>query len=67
MGTKTELDTLPHVILTAPEGEKVWDPTVLDFDLEESDEQWFDALEHQEQHPYHILFDKFGNYRRKKP
>ena len=39
----------------------MWDPSVLDFDLEEADEQWFDALEHHEQHPHSQLFDEFGN------
>jgi hypothetical protein len=63
--SQQEIDSLPHVILFAPEGEGQWDPSILDFDLEESDEQWFDAVEHMEQHPYSTLFDEFGNYRRR--
>jgi hypothetical protein len=63
--TARELETLPHIILTAPEGEFLWDPTVLDFDPPAEDEQWFDAVEAREHHPYHELFDEFGNYKRR--
>eukprot|EP00977_Amphora_coffeiformis_P018640 scaffold6618_cov253-Amphora_coffeaeformis.AAC.1 len=42
-----------------------WNPSILDFSNEDSDEQWFDALEHHEEHPYHNLSDEFGNYRRR--
>ena len=47
-----EMATLPHVILTQPEGDKAWDPIVLDFDPVAADPPWFNALEHLEQHPY---------------
>ncbi|KAG7350835.1 hypothetical protein IV203_010195 [Nitzschia inconspicua] len=60
--TDKEFDTLPHIVLTS---DNTWDPSVLDFDHEEEDEQWFDAIEHQEAHPYSELFDEYGNYRRR--
>ena len=41
--TDKELCNLLQTILTQLEAESVWDPTVLNFDLKESDEQWFDA------------------------
>jgi hypothetical protein len=63
--SQQEMASLPHVILTQPEGEGQWDPSILDFDLEESGEQWFDAVEHMEQYPCSTLFDEFGNYRRR--
>ncbi|KAG7373906.1 hypothetical protein IV203_013001 [Nitzschia inconspicua] len=60
--TDKEFDTLPHIVLTS---DNTWDPSVLDFDHEEEDDQWFDAIEHQEAHPYSELFDEYGNYRRR--
>jgi len=63
--TDTELRDLPQTILTRPEGDTMWDPTILDFDPTEQDPQWFDTLEHLEQHPHANLFDEYGNYRRR--
>ena len=40
---------------------KVLNPSVLDFDLEQFNKQWFDFLTCLEQHPCHKLFDEFGN------
>ena len=57
-----EFDTLPHVVLTQ---DSTWNPTVLDFDIEDNDDHWHDALEEHELHPYHELFDEFGNYKRR--
>ena len=62
--TDKELRDLPHTVLTQPEVDGLWDPSVLDFDPEEADDQWFDAIEHLERHPRHNMFDEFGNYRR---
>ena len=62
--TDAELRDLPHTVLTQPEVDGLWDPSVLDFDPEEADDQWFDAIEHLERHPRHNMFDQFGNYRR---
>ncbi|KAG7336583.1 reverse transcriptase RNA-dependent DNA polymerase [Nitzschia inconspicua] len=59
--TDKEFDTLPHIMMTS---DTTWGPAVLDFDREEEDDQWFDAIEHQEAHPYSELFDEYGNYRR---
>jgi len=58
--TTHEFDTLPHVVLTQ---DSTWDPTVLDFDIEDTDDNWHDALEEHELHPYHQLFDEYGNYK----
>ncbi|KAG7338517.1 reverse transcriptase RNA-dependent DNA polymerase [Nitzschia inconspicua] len=60
--TDKEFNTLPHIVMTS---DSTWDPSVLDFDHEEEDDQWFDAIEHQEAHPYSKLFDEYGNYRRR--
>ena len=40
--TDKEFDTLPHVLLTQ---DSTWNPTVLDFDIQDTDDQWHDALE----------------------
>jgi len=61
--TNSEFDSLPHVVVTNDDNE--WDPSVLDFSYEEEDEHWFDAIEDHEEHPYHSLFDEYGNYRRR--
>jgi len=58
--TDKEFDTLPHVVLTQ---DSTWDPTVLDFDIEDTDKKWHDALEEHKLYPYHELFDKFKSYR----
>ena len=58
--TNREWDELPHVILT---DELDWDPTVLDHDPEEADDQWHDAVEALEVDPHINLFDEYGNYR----
>jgi hypothetical protein len=42
-----------------------WDPRVLDFMHNGSDDEWFETLEEHEQHPYHDLFDEYGNYRKR--
>jgi hypothetical protein len=60
--TDNEYNTLPHVALTS---DAVWDPSVLDFDIEENDDAWHDAMDEHEEHPYHKLFDEFGNYKRR--
>jgi len=60
--TTHEFDTLPHVVLTQ---DSTWDPTVLDFDIEDTVDHWHDALEEHELHPYHELFDEYGNYKRR--
>jgi len=60
--TTLEFDTLPHVVLTQ---DSTWDPTVLDFDIEDTVDHWHDALEEHELHPYHKLFDEYGNYKRR--
>ena len=59
--TDDEWNTLPHVFLTE---ETVWDPTVLDHDLEDN-EQWMDALTDLETNPSTNLFDECGNYRKR--
>ena len=58
--TTHKFDTLPHVVLTQ---DSTWDPTVLDFDIEDTDDSWHDALEEHELHPYHKLFNEYGNYK----
>ncbi|KAG7361927.1 reverse transcriptase RNA-dependent DNA polymerase [Nitzschia inconspicua] len=57
--TDKEFNTLPHIVMTS---DTTWTPSVLDFDHGEADDQWFDAIEHQEAHPYSELFYKCGNY-----
>ena len=59
--TDKEFDSLPHVVMTSDQD---WDPSVLDFSHEE-EETWYDALEEHEDHPYHNLFDEYGNYRKR--
>ena len=61
--TDKELRNLLQTILTQPEAASVWDPTVLDFDLKESNEQWFDAAKAMEKNPYNELLDEYGHYR----
>lgn len=58
--TLHEFDTLPHVFLTQ---DTTWDLTVLDFYIEDTHNNWHDALEDYKLHPYHKLFDEFGNYK----
>ena len=60
--TDKELEILPHVMITK---DADWDPSVLDSDPEGEDEQWWDAAEDLEDHPYHNLFDDYGNYRKR--
>ena len=60
--TDKEMETFPHVVVTA---DKDWDPSVLDSDPEEENEQWWDAEEEVDEHPYHTLFDEYGNYRKR--
>ncbi|KAG7364624.1 hypothetical protein IV203_037826 [Nitzschia inconspicua] len=59
--TDKELNTLPHIVMTS---DTTWDPSALDFDHEEEDDQRFDIIKHKEAHPYSELFDEYGNYRR---
>ena len=56
---------MPQTILTQPEAESVWDPTVLNFDLEESNEWWFDAAEATEKRLHYELFDECGHCHRR--
>ena len=56
-----EWEKLPHVFLTSP---KKWDPSVLDFELED-DTEWFDAISSVEENPHTNLFDCQGNYRKR--
>ena len=58
--TDDEKDTLPTVIMTC---DLNWDPTVLDYDIEEDDQYWHDALADLDDDPTLNLFDEFGNYR----
>ncbi|KAG7337111.1 hypothetical protein IV203_031603 [Nitzschia inconspicua] len=58
--TDKDFNTLPLIVMTS---DTTWDPSVLDFDHEEADDQWFDTIEHQEAHPYSVLFYECGNYR----
>ena len=60
--TTQEFDTLPHVVLTQ---NSTWDPTFLDFDIKDTNNNWYDALEEHQPHPYHELFDEYGNYKRR--
>jgi hypothetical protein len=57
--TDNEWDTLPHMFLTS---KTVWDPSMLDHDLEEEDEQWMDALSDLEANPLMNLFNEYGDY-----
>jgi hypothetical protein len=57
--TDKEWDELPHVLFTS---DSEWDPTVLDYDLDE-DEQWFDALSDIPEGTDNKLFDEYGDYR----
>ena len=60
--THKELRDLPQTILSQLEAESVWDLTVLDFNLKESDEQWFNAAKAMEKHPYNEIFDECSYY-----
>jgi hypothetical protein len=60
--TDAEFNSLLHVIVTSDQD---WNPSLLDFNHDENDDEWFDTLEELEQHPYHNLFDEYGNYRKR--
>jgi hypothetical protein len=60
--TDAELKRLPHVMVTLDQD---WDTRVLDFMHNGSDDEWFETVEEHEQHPYHDLFDEYGNYRKR--
>jgi len=55
--TDEEWENLPHLIMTS---EEEWDPTMLDFELDE-DEEWFDTVEALDQYPYKGIFDQRGD------
>jgi hypothetical protein len=50
-----EFNALPHVIMTPDQD---WDPSLLDFDYDDAEDEWFDTLEEHEENPYHSLFDE---------
>ncbi len=56
--TDDDWQALPHVIMTS---DVVWDPRVLDHDLDD-DEQWFDAVSTLQDDPSTNLFDETGQY-----
>jgi hypothetical protein len=60
--TDTELNSLPHVMVTS---DLDWNPCVLDFSHDENDGERFETMGEMERHPYHNLFDEYGNYRRR--
>jgi hypothetical protein len=57
--TDKELETLPHEIMTAP---SVWDPSVLDNEIDSDDDDFYDALEDTNVN-LHDQVDECGNYR----
>ena len=56
--TDQEYDTLPHVFLTQ---DLDWDPAILDTKISDNDE-WYDAIEDEEELPRHSNFDEIGNF-----
>jgi len=58
--TTQEFDILPHVFLAQ---DSTWDPTILDFDIKDTNDNWYHDLEEHKPHPYHELFDEYGNYK----
>jgi hypothetical protein len=57
--TDDEWDTLPHIILTS---EIDWDPTTLDRELDDDDDEWLDALTDKVDYPLKGIFNLRGEY-----
>ena len=57
--TKSEQETLPHIVLTSGEP---WDPRVLDHTLTNK-EDWYSTLHEYDQGLIPTPFDEYGNYR----
>ena len=57
--TDNEWDSLPHIILTSDVN---WDPTVMDNDLDDSDE-WFESQSDNIKDTVDPIFDEVGNFR----
>ena len=60
--TDQEWEELPHVILT---GDNEWDPSVLDYEIDDDDDKWFDAISDIKDTSIHRLFDERGNYKKR--
>ena len=57
--TDEEMERYPHVMMTADEK---WDPSVLDFEIDISDDTWYDTLQGDIEEFDEPRFDASGNY-----
>ena len=57
--TDEEMERYPHVVMTADEQ---WNPSVLDFEIDLSDDTWYDTLQGDTGDFNEPRFDAMGNY-----